>query len=371
MIRIQAMQGVPIKLGRLGENDCRGICFPELSGLLKMYPDAYVSILNYRPTDPDAYPVNPAYIDIDDGEICWRVQSGDLAFVGKGQCEVIITKYPAISKSYIYDTEILEALDGSGDPPDPWTSWQEDVIENANRAEAAAELLENPGAEAVTLAPGTQATASYDNGTFTFGIPQGQQGRPGDPGAPGKDGDDYVITEDDYAEIADDVVKSQGLQRIVTDATDAADLARGYADGKHLDGTTNAQLSENNAEYYSGRAKDEADRAERIVNAAEQDISDAGDEQVQAIEDKGAEVLDSIPADYTEMSEAIEAAPTEDAAAALLAVLANQTAWVDAVLNVTGDLIDHLPQDEPVQRMAVLLRMGNDRLETICDGVGA
>ena len=57
--------------------------------------------------------------------------------------------------------------------------------------------------------------------------------------------------------------------------------------------------------------------------------------------------------------------------AALLLVLEKQTAWLDGVLNTAGDLIDHLPQDEAVQRMVVLLAMGNDRLETICDGVGA
>lgn len=240
MIKIYAIHGVPIKIGRLGENNCRGIYFPELNGLLEMYPDADVAILNKRPNDPDAYPVNPDYIEIDDGEICWRVQSGDLTYVGEGKCEVIISKDLDISKSFIYDTEILEALDGSGDPPEPWTSWQQDLIENANRAEAAAELLENPEAEAVTLQPGEPATASYEDGKFTFGVPEG---RTGAPGAKGDPGNDYVITPKDYQAIADDVVRSQGLQKIVTDATDAANLARNWADGKNLDGSDNTQHS--------------------------------------------------------------------------------------------------------------------------------
>ena len=42
----------------------------------------------------------------------------------------------------------------------------------AARAEEAAQLLENPQVEAETLDPGSEATASYSNGKFHFGIPK-------------------------------------------------------------------------------------------------------------------------------------------------------------------------------------------------------
>ena len=45
----------------------------------------------------------------------------------------------------------------------PWQGWVVQVKEDADRAEAAAELLENPGAEAVTLEPG----ATLDIGSVT------------------------------------------------------------------------------------------------------------------------------------------------------------------------------------------------------------
>ena len=54
--------------------------------------------------------------------------------------------------------------------------------EGVDRAEAAAELLENVSAEAETLEPGSEASASYSNGVFLFGIPRGPQGPQGDPG---------------------------------------------------------------------------------------------------------------------------------------------------------------------------------------------
>lgn len=59
-------------------------------------------------------------------------------------------------------------------------------------AEAAAELLSHPGAEASTLEPGSAATAGYADGVFSFGIPQGEQGVPGQDGQDGQDGADGV-----------------------------------------------------------------------------------------------------------------------------------------------------------------------------------
>jgi len=65
----------------------------------------------------------------------------------------------------------------------------EKAEDEAERAESAADLLSHPDAVANTLAPGSSATASYANGTFTFGIPQGLKGDKGDTGEPGAKGD--------------------------------------------------------------------------------------------------------------------------------------------------------------------------------------
>lgn len=68
----------------------------------------------------------------------------------------------------------------------------EEALEALDTAEAKADhyadLLENTTAVAVTLEPGRLATASYENGLFTFGIPRGLQGVPGEPGEPGAQG---------------------------------------------------------------------------------------------------------------------------------------------------------------------------------------
>lgn len=59
---------------------------------------------------------------------------------------------------------------------------------DADRAETARAFLEGVSAEATTLAPGSQATASYDDGVFSFGIPQGLQGIQGERGPQGIQG---------------------------------------------------------------------------------------------------------------------------------------------------------------------------------------
>lgn len=66
----------------------------------------------------------------------------------------------------------------------------------AARANTAASMIEHLEAEAETLPAGSEATASFENNKITFGIPVGGKGDKGDPG------EDYVLTEQDKAEIA-------------------------------------------------------------------------------------------------------------------------------------------------------------------------
>ena len=65
---------------------------------------------------------------------------------------------------------------------------QEAAEDARDRAEAAAQLLEDCSAEAETLSAGSDATASYSEGVFHFGIPRGQKGSKGDQGETGPAG---------------------------------------------------------------------------------------------------------------------------------------------------------------------------------------
>lgn len=59
------------------------------------------------------------------------------------------------------------------------------TYEYKEEAKTTASLLENATANATTLSFEEQATASYSNGVFNFGIPTGPQGKKGDKGDTG------------------------------------------------------------------------------------------------------------------------------------------------------------------------------------------
>lgn len=187
MIIVEATTYKPVYIGRIGENEARAVRFP-LADMQEEFPGASFALLNRRPGDADAYPVPAGHCTIDGGSLLWTVHSGDLTKHGIGRCELIATLGVQIVKSVIYMTETGVALDGSAEPPEPWQGWVQEVTEAAGRAEAAAELLEHPGAEAVTLEAGSEATAAYADGVFSFGIPTGPRGEPGEPGPRGETG---------------------------------------------------------------------------------------------------------------------------------------------------------------------------------------
>lgn len=65
---------------------------------------------------------------------------------------------------------------------------KEEFEEALANASITVQELENLSAVAVTLAPGSEATASYSDGVLTFGIPQGATGETGQTGPQGPEG---------------------------------------------------------------------------------------------------------------------------------------------------------------------------------------
>ena len=162
-------------LGRLGENKARIIRF-DVGKILTEYPEAVFTLLNRRARDPAAYPVPREQYQVEGGALLWTVDSSNLTDEGVGQCELIAGKGDVIYKSVIYQTRVDPALDGSGTPPEPWESWVEDVTEAADKAEEVLSELKATTATAETLPPGSEATASYEDGVLYIGVPRGNTG---------------------------------------------------------------------------------------------------------------------------------------------------------------------------------------------------
>lgn len=81
----------------------------------------------------------------------------------------------------------------------------------AQAAEDAIDELDNLSATATTLTPGSSATAAYNNGVLTFGIPAGAKGDKGDSGVTtplagfftmyvDENGDLYAVSEEDLSD---------------------------------------------------------------------------------------------------------------------------------------------------------------------------
>ena len=262
MMLVYATQKGKTPIGRLGENQHRGVIFPETKELLKMYPDAGIVVMHQRPGDPAAYPINPANVHIVDGCVCWIVLNSDVAYEGNGRCEVMITQGSVVALDIIYNTSILDALDGSATPPEPWESWIEQVVAAGQHAptiidgiwwawDTVNEEYVNTGVPTTGAdGRGIQSTVLNDDYTLTITYTDGNSVTTASiRGEQGEPGNDYVITQNDYNAIANIVATNAHFQDLVTSAQNAANLARNWADGKNLDGTDNPQHSENNAEY--------------------------------------------------------------------------------------------------------------------------
>ena len=139
MKQITATPSLVLPLGRMGENEYTKIQF-DVSGWLNELPAATIGLYNQRPQDADAYPVDG--ITVEDGIATWTITSAELAQVGKGRCELVAIEDNVVAKSAIYNTIIFDALDGSGDAPSPWDSWQETFVQLKAEAVAAAQDAE-------------------------------------------------------------------------------------------------------------------------------------------------------------------------------------------------------------------------------------
>lgn len=108
----------------------------------------------------------------------------------------------------------------------------------ADQAAQSAAFLQNVSAEATTLPAGSDATASYDDGVFAFGIPQGIKGDKGDTGDTGIPGVSPQVTVQSIL---------GGHRIIITDSNsisqfDVMDGARGQQ-GEQGVGITDIQLT--------------------------------------------------------------------------------------------------------------------------------
>lgn len=350
-----------IEIGRLGENEHRMFCFPETKEIVKMYPNAVITLLHKRPSDPDAYPVSPEYVTIEDGMVCWLVQSGDLAEEGRGQCEIIFVQNNVVAKDIIRETQILPALDGSGTPPDPWESWQTDITriageiaqdrsateqaaEDAAEAQRGAEVAQDAAESAARDAEGSAEDAAssaraagqsvIDAGLAQDGAEEAQrqaeaaQGKAEDAQSGAEEAQGKAETAKREAEEAAEAAATseRNAAGSVTDAAAQVELAKKYVDGKGTDGTVDPAFNENNANYLLGLTRDEYNRTKGIADMMDGvALDETAQEFVQLVHDNA--VLCSEMFDLM-----IEQIPGDEAGQMILQDLVDENSYLDLLV---------------------------------------
>jgi len=265
-----------IPIGRQGERDARQVVF-DLSWLITNFGDGTAALMHQRSKDDLPYQATTTQ----DGEtLTWTVSDIDTAYTGYGKAEIRWTVEDALAKTIIYKTRVMESITGDTVIPDPYQSWYDQMVETvgeeaeqraeavardaavdavsgyveqaAASAEAAAEAAQGVAqyaetasqaaesaaqsaeaaetaleeftsvtAEAETLAPGSDATASYADGVLTFGIPRGdkgEQGQKGDTGENGEKGDKGDTGADGFSPSVTVTEITGGHEVAITDA---------------------------------------------------------------------------------------------------------------------------------------------------------
>ena len=190
-----------IVIGRRGTYDTMQIAF-DLSNLIEAYGNGVAVLAVKRSQDESAY---PAVTTQEDNTLTWTVSETDTAYVGAGECQLMWYVDGGLAKTIIYPMVVMrDILATSEDAPDAYQTWVDDLtalgaetLQNAQdaaqsasdaeqakddavaakeAAEEAASMLQNVSAAATTLEPNQPATANYNDGVFSFGIPKGDKG---------------------------------------------------------------------------------------------------------------------------------------------------------------------------------------------------
>lgn len=124
-MNIYGKEGKLLVLGRQGENEVTSIRFP-VRKWIDTYGNGSFLLINQRSADEQAYPC-VTYLDGDD--LVWEIENSDLQYVGYGKAQLSLTVENRIAKSEIFDTFVLNSLDPTDTPPEPWKAWVDEIGE--------------------------------------------------------------------------------------------------------------------------------------------------------------------------------------------------------------------------------------------------
>lgn len=204
-VRLADLERCTIPIGFVDENLHTQVRF-DCKKMFDEYPAALPS-LAVSPPEGSTY---PAIVTKDGDYVVWDVTASDCASDGNGEIQLTFVVGEIVAKSYVGRIRVTRSLNPSGEIPDPVQDW----ITQAN-----AVLAEIP--ETIDSA----LEAAKESGEFDG--PQGPQGERGQKGDPG---DDYVLTQQDREEIAEEAAKKIDLSELEEDVTEVKSALPDKAD---------------------------------------------------------------------------------------------------------------------------------------------
>lgn len=144
-----AKNSPPIELGHQGENLATTIQF-DVTAWAEAYGDGSVVLLNQRKNETP-YPV---VVEKEDNIVTWNVTNVDTGIAGTGWCELQYYVGNVLAKSDKWRTITKEALGESGDVPEPWEGFLDEVASLTARSETAA----TNAAQSAEAAAGSEST---------------------------------------------------------------------------------------------------------------------------------------------------------------------------------------------------------------------
>lgn len=148
---------VLILLGKQGEINAQEIRFPVVDSWQNTYgANGTFSMLLQRPTENAPYPKS---CTIADGCVCIAIDNADNALAGIGLLELQYIVNGNLAKSHTWQTKVFECLGTAGEPPEPWESWVDEVLQAASDASESAESASQSAEDADGYAEDSEAWA--------------------------------------------------------------------------------------------------------------------------------------------------------------------------------------------------------------------
>lgn len=349
-LRLCDLQKSVIPIGYVDENLHTQVRF-DCKKIFEEYPSAIPSLA----VCPPAGETYPAIVTREGDFVIWDVTASDVTEDGSGEIQLTFVEDEVVAKSYVCRIRVNRSLEASATAPEPIENW----VTRANIvlaeipqtiAESIDEAFGAITAEASTLTPGSQATASFDSETkvLSIGVPEGLSGEDGYSPVRGVD---YWTAADQQAmreDIATDLADAQAA--IAGDKADAL-TAIGSA------GTT------------------QVGNVNTAGNTQVGNVNTAGTTQVGLVQAKGADVIASIPSDYSELSDDVSnlknhvddledalnhGSVVSDTAISLLDTIGNYIAFTSPEAgSLWSDLISELQNPTVTTRYSITLSGSN------------